>query len=101
MSNSDLTTPETDEFTLEDDCEDGVDCITQPLEPNSFVLLKLATKKRVKHFVGVNHEMDPDGCNIRFLYMQFTCWVFCFPEIEDTAVTNLTDNVSKLPHPAV
>jgi hypothetical protein len=55
MSHSDLTTPETDEFTLEDDCADGVDCITQLLEPNSFVLLKLATKKKVKYFVAVNH----------------------------------------------
>lgn len=50
MSHSDLTTPETDEFTLEDDCADGVDCITQLLEPNSFVLLKLATKKKSEIF---------------------------------------------------
>ena len=85
MSDSDLTTHETDEFTEEEeDCEDGVDCITQPLEPNSSVLLKLATKKRVKYFVGVNHKMEPDGYTIRFLYKQFTCWTFCFPEIEDT-----------------
>jgi len=101
MSHSDLATPETDEFTLEGDCADGVDRITQPLEPNSFALLKLVTKKKVKYFVGVNHEMEPNGCNIRFLYMQLTCWVFCFPEIEDSAVTNLIDSVSKLPHPAV
>jgi hypothetical protein len=33
MSDSDLTTHETDEFTEEDSYEDGVDCITQPLEP--------------------------------------------------------------------
>jgi hypothetical protein len=45
MSDSDLTTHKTDKFTEEDDCEDGVDCFTQPLEPNGFVLLKLATKK--------------------------------------------------------
>jgi hypothetical protein len=55
----------------------------------------------VKYFVGVNHEMEPDGCNIRFLYMQLTCWAFYFPEIEDNAVTDITDNVLKLPHPAV
>jgi hypothetical protein len=44
---------ETEEFTEEGDCEDGVDCIAQPLEPNGFVLLKLATKKIMKYFVGL------------------------------------------------
>ena len=46
MSDSDFTAHETDEFTEEDDCENGVDCITQPLEPNDFVLLKLLQKQR-------------------------------------------------------
>jgi hypothetical protein len=45
MSDSDFTTHETDEFVQEDGCKNGLDCITQPLEPNDFVVLKLATKK--------------------------------------------------------
>ena len=50
---SDFTTHEYDEYTGEDDCEDDVDCLTQPLEPNVVVLLKLATKKTVKYSVGL------------------------------------------------
>jgi hypothetical protein len=39
-------------FTEESDCECGVDYITQPLEPPDFVLLKSATKKTAKYFLG-------------------------------------------------
>jgi hypothetical protein len=46
MSDSDRTTHQTVEFTEEDDCEDSVVCITQPLEPNNFVLLKVTTMKK-------------------------------------------------------
>jgi len=46
MCDSDFTTHKNDKFTEEDGCKDGVDCISQPLEPNDFVLLKLATKKQ-------------------------------------------------------
>jgi hypothetical protein len=45
MSDSDRTTQHTDEFTKEDDCEDSVACITQPLESNNFVLLEVTTMK--------------------------------------------------------
>jgi len=58
---SDFTTHKTDKFTEEDGCKDGVDCTSQPLEPNDFVLLKLATKKKVKYFVGLIQELGPDG----------------------------------------
>jgi hypothetical protein len=40
-----------------------VDYITQPLEPNNFVLPKSAKEKTVKYFVGLTQEMGPDGCN--------------------------------------
>jgi len=36
-----------------------VDSITQPFEPNDFLLQKLATKKRVKCFVGLVKEIRP------------------------------------------
>jgi hypothetical protein len=39
MSDSDITTYETGEFTEEGDFGDDVDYITQPLEPNDFVVL--------------------------------------------------------------
>jgi len=39
MSDSDFTTLETNEFTEEDGWENIVDCLTQPLQPNAFVLL--------------------------------------------------------------
>jgi hypothetical protein len=48
-----FTNHETDEFTEENDHGDGVDSITQLLEPNDFVLQKLATKETVKCFVGL------------------------------------------------
>jgi hypothetical protein len=57
MSISDFTTHECDKYTGEDDCEDDVDCLTEPLETNDFVLLKLTTKKTVKYFVGLIQEM--------------------------------------------
>jgi hypothetical protein len=67
MSDSDFTQHETDEFTEEGDCEGGAGCITQPLEPNDFILLKLATKKTVKYFVGLIQNMDLDICTIKFI----------------------------------
>jgi len=36
-----------------------VDSITQPLEPNDFLLQKLATMITVKCFVGIVEEMRP------------------------------------------
>ena len=45
---SDLTTHDTVRFTEEDDCEDDVDCLNQPLEPDDFVLVKFAIKKTVR-----------------------------------------------------
>jgi len=57
MSDSVIAFHETNEFTKKDDCKDDVDCFTQPLEPNNFVLLNLATQMTVKHFVGLICEM--------------------------------------------
>jgi hypothetical protein len=48
---------------LQSDCKNDVDGKTQPLEPNSFVLLQFAKKQTVKYFVGLIQEMGPDGCN--------------------------------------
>ena len=48
MNDADFATLETDEFIGEDDFENGVDCITQPLEPSDLLVLKLATNKTVK-----------------------------------------------------
>jgi hypothetical protein len=38
-----------------------VDCLTQPLQPNDFVLLKLVMNKTPKYFVALIQEMGPDG----------------------------------------
>ena len=97
MSDSGVSTEETDEFTEGNDME----CITQSLEPNNFVLPKLATKKTVKCVVGMIQEIGPDGFNTKFLRKRLTCWAFCLPEIEETAVEDSTDVVWKLPHPVV
>ena len=69
-----------------------VDCITQPLEPNDFVLLKLATEKTVKHFVGLIQEMEPDVRNSIMLNKKPHMLDIFLPTIEDTAVIDLTDN---------
>jgi hypothetical protein len=82
MSDSDRTTHQTDEFTEEDDCEGSVACITQPLEPNDFVLLKVTTMKRVKYFVRRIQELEPHGYNNRFLNKRPTCWIFCLPKMK-------------------
>jgi len=99
LSISDFTIHECDECTGKDDCEDDVDCLTQPLEPNDFVLLKLATKKTVKYFVGLIQEMKSDGYNATFVNKRPTCWIFRLPKIEDTAGMDLIDIILKLPHP--
>ena len=67
ISDSDLTPHENNEFTEEVNCEGGVDCIVRPLEPNDFVLLKLATKKTAKYFVGLIQGIGSDGCKIKFM----------------------------------
>ena len=41
------------------DCEDDVDFTTQPVKPNDFVLLKLATKEEVEYFIGLIQETKP------------------------------------------
>jgi len=58
MCDSGFTTHKTDEFTEEDDCEDDVDCFCQSLEPNNYVLLKLASKKAVKYCAWLLQEKD-------------------------------------------
>jgi hypothetical protein len=75
-----ISANETDEFTEEDDCENGVDCITQPLEPNDFVLLKLSKKKAVQYFVQLIQEVGPDGFNAIFLRKRLTVWAFFCPK---------------------
>jgi hypothetical protein len=45
--------------------------------------------------------MGPDGYNTIFLRKLHTCWAFCIPETEDTAVIDPSDSVLKLPPPLV
>jgi hypothetical protein len=72
MSDRNFTAQETDEFTE----ENGVDCITQPVEPNDFVPLKLSKKKAVQYFVQLIQEMGSDGFNAIFLGKRLTFWAF-------------------------
>jgi len=67
MFDPDFSAHETDEFTEEDDCEDGVNCMTQPFEPNEFVLLESVTEKPMKYFFELNQEKESDDYNTRFL----------------------------------
>jgi hypothetical protein len=46
MSDSDISSHETDKFTEKDDCRNNRDCFTQATDPNDFVLLNLAAKKK-------------------------------------------------------
>ena len=47
MSGSDFITHEIEEFTESDDREDGVNCTTQPLEPNDFAKLNSTTQGEI------------------------------------------------------
>jgi hypothetical protein len=100
MSESDFTTHATDEFTEEDDCEDGVICMTQPFEPNDFVLLESETQKPMKYvyFVDLNQEIEPDGYDTRFLEETPTCCIFY---LLDYAVVDLIGVVLMLLQPVV
>jgi len=66
ISDSDFTIHKTNKFAEEDECDDGMDCLTQPFERNYFVLVKLATKNTVKYFVGLIQEVVPNGYSIHF-----------------------------------
>jgi hypothetical protein len=46
------------------DCKDAMDCLNQPTEPNDFLLVKFATNKTVKYFVGLIQELGPDNYKI-------------------------------------
>jgi hypothetical protein len=72
MSDSDITSHENDKCREEDDCGNVVDWFTQATDPNDCVLLNLATKNRVKYFVGLIQEKGPDGYNTRFLMKLLT-----------------------------
>jgi len=89
VSDSGFSAEETDKFTEEDDME----CITQPLEQNDFVLRKLATKKTVTYVVSMIQGIGPDGYNTRFLRKRLKCWTFFLPEIEDTTLEDPADIV--------
>jgi len=79
MSDSDTASHETDEFTEEDDCEDNMDCFTQSIKPNDFLLLNSATRKTVKNSVWLIQQLGSDGYSTRFLKKQLTCWTIFFP----------------------
>ena len=66
ISDSYFTTHETNKFAEKDGCEGDMDCLTQPLGPHYFVLVKLAMKNTVKYFVGLIQEVVPDGYSIHF-----------------------------------
>jgi hypothetical protein len=100
-SDSDFSTHENGEFAEEVDWENCLYCIAQSLPPQDLVILKFWTKKTVKCFTGLIQDMDPDSYNTISLNKRPNCWIFCLPKVEDTAVLDLTDIVSKLPHPMV
>ena len=65
MSDSDITSHDTDGFKKEGDCDDDVDCFTQPIKPNDFVLLNSVTKKTVNYSAGLIQELGPDDYSTR------------------------------------
>ena len=79
MSDSDIASHETDEFTEEDDCEDNMDCFTQSIKPSDFLLLNSATRKTVKYSVQLIQQFGFDGYSTRFLKQQLTCWTLFSP----------------------
>ena len=64
-----------------------MDCITYPIDPNDFVLVKFATKETAKYFVGMIQESGSGNYKIKI----FTCWIHCCPIAEDTAVKYPSD----------
>jgi len=60
MSDLDITTHQTGEFTEEGDCEADEDCITQATWAKRFCSAKLTAYKTVKYVVGLMQEMEPD-----------------------------------------
>jgi hypothetical protein len=101
-SNSNFTIhDESDDFAEETGSEPEVGSLTQSLEPNDFVLVKFATKKTIKYFVGQMKEMGPHEYLINFFRTRPTSWKFCSLEIEDTASIDSTDVILKLPQPVV
>ena len=74
MSDSDFTAHETDEFTEEDGCQNGVDYITQPLEPNDFVLLKLSKKESRAMFCSAD-PISEETTSCRYTARRYAQWL--------------------------
>ena len=91
FSISDITSHESNEITGEYGCEFDVNCITQPLESNDIVLLKLPTKLTTKYFVGLIQEMKIYGYNTRYFRKRLICFIFYFLQVKDGGVRDRVD----------
>jgi hypothetical protein len=85
----------------EDGCENSVDCLTQPLQPNDLVLLKLVTNKRWNILLRWSRKLGLMVYNTTILKKRLTYWTFCFPEIDDNALIYTSVDVLKLSYPVV
>lgn len=68
---------------------------------DDWVLVKFASKKLVKHFVGkvISFDEDPVVLYTRKISETHFTTIFRFPEIQDESVVEISDIVSILPTP--
>lgn len=76
---------------------DSSDTDADNVTPNSFVLVKFATKKSIKYFVGQVTAVDTDEFIVNFL--RKVGKKFVFPNVKDEATVLIDDIVRVLPQP--
>lgn len=84
------TRDETEELEGEDKYEEQQTNEHKSVNASDFVVVKFATKKTVKHFIGLVLEENPDGYQIKFLRKKRGT-LFVFPDVDDISDVVETD----------
>lgn len=95
--------PLENESDNESEIEDlGVNLEGKNINNLDFLLIKLASKKTVKYFVGqVNEKISPTEFKVSFLKKRSDSYTFVEPDISDLGSVTTEDIVSKLPQPNI
>lgn len=82
----------------EDFDENDVSFETKDIEINSFILVKFATKKSYKYYIGQVREIHPDE-EFSVSFLRNNNARFSFPVVPDVSCIRKSDIVMKLPKP--
>lgn len=97
--NDETLCQESDDSPMEEDEQENIDYDTSNLVENDFVLVRFATKKTIKYFVGqISSKISDYEFFVNFLKMA-PGQRFIFPDKEDTSSISPKDIILRLPPP--